>query len=104
MGFVSTANARCALRVAAWRRPVSLELLFVSVRRRLTPGFSRRRLTIAPAAIGCKPTLAGLHGEPKSVITTGRIADHANEVTEHSRIEMVLPKHGPTDGADSIPE
>src|SRR5262245_37152590 len=29
------------------------------------------------------------------------IADHASDVTEHSRIEMVLPKHGPTDGADS---
>ena len=30
--------------------------------------------------------------------------DHAIEVIENSRIEMVLPKHGPTDGADSIPE
>lgn len=29
---------------------------------------------------------------------------HANEVIENSRIETVLPTHGPTDGADSIPE
>ena len=29
---------------------------------------------------------------------------HANDAIEHSRIEMVLPKHGPTDGADSMPE
>ena len=33
-----------------------------------------------------------------------RNGDHAIEVIENSRIEMVLPKHGPTDGADSIPE
>ena len=30
--------------------------------------------------------------------------DHVNEVIENSRIEIVLPKHGPTDGADSMPE
>ncbi len=27
-----------------------------------------------------------------------------NGVIEHSRIEMVLPKHGPTDAVDSMPE
>jgi hypothetical protein len=59
---------------------------------------------ITPAAVGCKRMLAGLYLEPERVIASGRIVDHANEVTEHSRIEMVLPKHGPTDGADSIPE
>jgi hypothetical protein len=30
--------------------------------------------------------------------------DQANGVIEHSRSEIVLPKHGPTEGADSMPE
>jgi hypothetical protein len=39
-------------------------------------------------------------GSPPAVAS----ADHAIEVIENSRIEIVLPKHGPTDGADSMPE
>src|SRR5688572_1342791 len=33
-----------------------------------------------------------------------RHAGHASGVIENSRIETVLPKHGPTEGADSMPE
>ena len=33
-----------------------------------------------------------------------RPSRHVSDVTEHSRSEIVLPKHGPTDGADSMPE
>jgi len=60
---------------------------------------------IAGAAVGCKPMSAGLQlSWTYRVIAARWRGDHANEVIEHSRIEMVLPKHGPTDGADSIPE
>jgi hypothetical protein len=38
------------------------------------------------------------------IVSIRRTDNHASEVIEHSRIEIVLPKHGPTDGADSILE
>ena len=33
-----------------------------------------------------------------------RRTHHVSVVIENSRTEIALPKHGPTDGADSIPE
>jgi hypothetical protein len=51
------------------------------------------------------PMLAGLQNELRRARHRDPPArDHANGEIEHSRSEMVLPKHGPTEGADSIPE